>query len=220
MGAITAEFLWRLEQLLDLYEKPYDPNYPVVCFDERPTQLIGNVVAPLAMQPGAVKKEDYHYKRHGTCSILLAVEPLTGKRLTQVRKQRRKHDYAAFMAALVKQYPKAKKILLVQDNLNTHSPSSFYESFPAQKAFQLTQRFSMIYTPKKASWLNMAEIDFSALSKQCLDRRIGCVKELDREVQSWTTKRIKNKTKIVWQFTKENARIKLKRHYKNITSNF
>lgn len=199
---------------MDLYEKPYDPEYPVVCFDERPTQLIGDVVAPLVMKPGSVKKIDYHYKRNGTCSILSAIEPLTGRRLVEVRKQRKKRDYAEFMKTLAHKYPKAKKIMLVQDNLNTHSPSAFYETFSAPKAFDLTARFEMVYTPKKASWLNMAEIEFSAMSKQCLDRRIGDVKELTKQVLAWTKQREQKKIKINWQFTKEQARKKLTRHYK------
>lgn len=198
---------------MDLYEKSYDPEYPVVCFDERPTQLIGDVVTPLAMKPGAVKKIDYHYKRNGTCSILSAIEPLKGRRLVQVRKQRKKPDYAEFMKTLARKYPKAKKIILVQDNLNTHNPSSFYETFSAPKAFDLTERFEMVYTPKKASWLNMAEIEFSAMSKQCLDRRIGDIKELTEQVLVWTKQREQKKIKINWQFTKEQARKKLKRHY-------
>lgn len=205
-----------MEQLLDLYEKGYDPEYPVVCFDERPTQLISNVIAPVAMKPGAVKKIDYHYKRNGTCSILSAIEPLTGRRLVEVRKQRKKPDYAEFMKTLERKYPKAKKIILVQDNLNTHNPSSFYETFSAPKAFGLTERFEMVYTPKSASWLNMAEIEFSALSKQCLDRRIGDIKELTNQVLIWSKEREQKKIKIKWQFTKQDARIKLKRHYQKV----
>ena len=201
---------------MDLYEKSYDSEYPVVCFDERPAQLISDVVVPLAMKPGSVKKIDYHYKRNGTCSILSAIEPLTGRRLVNVRKQRKKPDYAEFMKTLARNYPKAKKIILVQDNLNTHNPSSFYEAFSAPKAFDLTQRFEMVYTPKKASWLNMAEIEFSAMSKQCLDRRIGDIKELTEQVLVWTKQREQKKIKINWQFTKEQARKKLKRHYNRV----
>lgn len=207
-----------MEQVLCLYERPYEAQYPVVCFDERPCVLHDNVVAPLPMKSGAVCKEDYHYKRNGTCSVLLAVEPLRGIRYTEVREQRTKRDYAEFMATLEKRYPEAKQIILVQDNLNTHNPSSFYESFPATTAYALTQRFEMHYTPKKASWLNMAEIDFSALSKQCLDRRIGSIKELEKEVHFWTKKRNQNRTKVNWHFTKENARTKLKTQYEKVIS--
>ena len=207
-----------MEAVSDSYNRPYDRAYPVICFDERPTQLLGDVVAPLAMKPGSVKKEDYHYKRHGVCSILLAVEPLAGKRIIEVRSQRRKQEYAEFMKDLASQYPEAIKIILVQDNLNTHNPSSFYETFAAEEAFALSERFQMEYTPKKSSWLNMAEIEISALSKQCLDRRISNVKELASEVTCWTTIRNQNKTKIVWQFTKEQAREKLHRHYNSVSN--
>jgi len=168
------------------------------------------------MKAGSVQKEDYQYKRNGTCSILSAIEPLAGRRLVQVRKQRKKQDYAEFMKLLAHKYSKAKKIILVQDNLNTHNPGSFYEAFSAPDAFRLTERFEMVYTPKKASWLNMAEIEFSALSKQCLDRRIGCVKELAKQVLIWSKDRAQKKIKIDWQFTKEKARVKLKRHYQQL----
>lgn len=205
-----------MEQVLDCYEKPYDENYPVLCFDERPCQLIEDVLEPMAIKEGKPKREDYHYKRNGTAVVLAAVEPLKGKRIAEVRAQKTKKDYAEFMNELANAYPKAKKIILIQDNLNTHNPSSFYENMPAEKAFKLSQRFEMVYTPKKASWLNMAEIEFSALSKQCLDRRIGDLKTLTKEVSAWTKKRNKDKIKINWQFTQNNARQKFKRFYKSI----
>jgi transposase len=169
-----------MQRVLDCYEKPYNADYPVVCFDERSCQLIEEVMQPLPTKEGSPKREDYHYKRNGTAAVLAAIEPLTGKRIMDVREQKTKKDYAEFMKELVRHYPKAKKIILIQDNLNTHNPSSFYENMPAREAFALSQRFEMIYTPKKASWLNMAEIEFSALSKQCLDRRIGELKINER----------------------------------------
>lgn len=208
-----------MEQVLDCYEKPYNPAYPVICFDERPCQLIEDVMKPMPIQEGKPKREDYHYKRNGTATVLAAVEPLIGKRIVEVREQKTKKDYAEFMIEVSKQYPKAKKIILIQDNLNTHNPSSFYENMPAKEAFALSQRFEMIYTPKKASWLNMAEIEFSALSKQCLDRRIGDLKVLMTEVNAWAKKRNKNKIKINWQFTKNNARGKFERFYEKIIKN-
>ena len=174
-----------MEQVLDIYERPYDPAYPVVCFDERPCQLLGDVLMPIPMKPGRVERQDYEYKRNGTCAILMAVEPLAGRRIATVSARRTKKDYAEFMMNLAKSYPDADKIVLVQDNLNTHNPSSFYETFPAAEAFALAQHFEMIYTPKKASWLNMAEIELSALSKQCLDRRIAVMPALAAEVNSW-----------------------------------
>ena len=140
-----------MEQVLDIYEQPYNPKRPVVCFDERPCQLLGDVLVPIPMKPGRVERQDYHYKRLGTCAVLMAVEPLSGYRLAEVTKQKTKKDYAEFMKKLAARYPDADKIVLIQDNLNTHNPSSFYEVFPATEAFALSQRFEMVYTPKKAS---------------------------------------------------------------------
>lgn len=208
-----------MEEVLDIYERPYDKDFPVICFDERPCQLIGDILVPLPVESGKPLRQDYHYERKGTCVVLLAVEPLSGKRIVEVRKQKTKTDYAEFMSKVAGHYANAKKIILIQDNLNTHNPSSFYETFPAPAAFGLSQRFEMIYTPKKASWLNMAEIEFSALSKQCLDRRIDHLKKMDREVTVWTKKRNKAKVKICWQFTKAKARDKFKQRYRELYSN-
>ena len=205
-----------MENVLNTYEKRYNPRVPVVCFDERPCQLIDNVLLPTSMEPGKVKRENYHYKRNGTCCVLLAIEPLTGKRIAGVSLRKTKADYARFMKKLSKAYPKAEKITLVQDNLNTHNPSSFYENIQPQEALDLSQKFEMIYTPKKASWLNMAEIEFSALSKQCLDRRIGSFEKMTTEVDAWVNYRNKKKTKIHWQFTNEKARDKFSKQYSNI----
>jgi len=205
-----------MEELLDVYEQPYDPQRPQICFDERPCQLIGDVVQPIPMQPGRVQRQDHHYKRNGTCVALMAIEPLAGKRIIEVKERRTKKDYAKFMKKVEKVYRKAKKIILVQDNLNTHNPSSFYEAFSPEKAFHLSQRFQMVYTPKKASWLNMAEIELSALSKQCLDRRIGDIKTFSKEVYAWANQRNRQKATVSWQFTKDKAREKLIRHYQSI----
>lgn len=205
-----------MEVVLDIYERPFDPEHPVVCFDERPCQLLGDVLMPIPMKPGRVERQDYHYTRHGTCVVLLAVEPLAGHRVVTVTKRKTKKDYAAFMKTLSASYPEAKKIVLVSDNLNTHNPSSFYETFPADEAFALTQRFEMVYTPKKASWLNMAEIELSALSKQCLDRRIAKRQTLAAEVGKWTRRRNRLKAGICWNFTKRDARKKLNRFYETI----
>lgn len=215
---MNSTFIWQMEQLLDVYEQPFDSAYPVVCFDERPCQLIGDVVAPLPPRPGSDKREDYHYERHGTAVVMMAVEPLSGKRIVEVRKQKTKQDYAEFMAKVEQQYKNAERITLVQDNLNTHTPSSFYEKFDAPSAFDLTKRFHMVYTPKKASWLNMAEIELSALSKQCLDRRIKDIEVLDHEVMRWAEKRNLKKTKITWQFTKNVAREKFAQSYSKFHS--
>lgn len=202
--------------MLDTYEQPYDPRRPVICFDERPCQLLGDVLMPIPMKPGRVERQDYHYERHGTCVVLMAVEPLAGHRIVKVTERKTKKDYAEFMKELALQYPDADRIVLVQDNLNTHNPSSFYESLDAPEAFALSQRFEMVYTPKKASWLNMAEIELSALSKQCLDRRIDQRGILAKEVLTWSTKRNRLQTKITWQFTKTKAREKLSKAYNTI----
>ena len=205
-----------MEQVLDTYERPYDARRPVVCFDERPCQLLGDVLVPIPMKPGRVECQDYHYERNGTCAVLMAVEPLDGHRIVKVTERKTKKDYAVFMKGLALQYSDAVKIVLIQDNLNTHNPSSFYEVFDAPEAFALSQRFEMAYTPKKASWLNMAEIELSALSKQCLDRRIAQRSILAKEVTAWVAKRNRLQTKITWQFTKSKAREKLNRAYETI----
>ena len=205
-----------MEQVLDTYERAYDPKHPVLCFDERPCQLIEDLLVPTPVQPGKPKREDYHYKRNGTCAILLAVEPLAGKRVTEVSETRTKVDYARFMKKLAKKYKDGETITLVQDNLNTHNPSSFYENMDSDEAFELSSLFNMVYTPKKASWLNMAEIEFSALSKQCLDRRIGELSTMDKEVKAWVKKRNKNNVKINWQFTNTKARNKFEKPYSYI----
>ena len=202
-----------MEEILDIYEQDYNPKRPVVCFDERPCQLIKDVIAPIPMKKGCPQREDYHYKRNGTCCVLIAIEPLSGKRIVVVKKHRTKKDYALFMKQIEQQYSSAEKIVLVQDNLNTHNPSSFYEVFSPEKAFWLTHRFQMVYTPKKASWLNMAEIELAALSKQCLDRRLGTMNIFSKEVSAWVKYRNRQKAKVTWQFTKNIAREKLVRHY-------
>lgn len=208
-----------MEKVLDLYEKPYDSDYPVICFDERPCQLIEDIVQPMPVKEGQEKREDYHYKRNGTCAVLVAVEPLSGRRLMEVYQRKTKQDYSDFMQKLSEAYPNAKRIILVQDNLNTHNSSSFYENLPPEEAFALSQRFEMVYTPKKGSWLNMAEIEFSALSKQCLDRRIGDIGILREEVRVWARDRNRKKVQIFWQFTKSKAREKFGRFYEKIRNN-
>lgn len=215
---MNSEFLWRMEQVLDVYEQPYHSKRPVICFDERPCQLLGDTVMPLPMKPGKVQRQDYHYERHGTCCVLMAIEPWAGQRIAKVTEQKTKKDYARFMKELSERYCEAEKIVIVQDNLNTHNPSSFYETFDAQEAFELSRRFEWVYTPKKASWLNMAEIELSALSKQCLDRRIGNMKTLTNEVAPWVKQRNRKKITISWQFTKNKARIKFSRLYANINN--
>ena len=202
-----------MEQLLALYALPYDPAYPVVCYDERPCFLIGDKVEPLALQSGQVRKEHYAYEKLGSCALLAAIEPLTGKRLAQVHSQRTKREYTQFCQALAAQYPTAVKIRLVQDNLNTHDASAFYENLPANEAFALAERFEFHFTPKAASWLNMIEIEFSALARQCLDRRIPTLEQLEREILTLVDPRNAKQTKITWQFSIQTTRVKLNRHY-------
>lgn len=207
-----------MEDLLALYAQAYDPLYPVLCFDERPCFLIGEAVAPLALQPGRVAKEHYAYQKHGSCALLAAIEPLTGARLAQVKAQRTKKEYTEFCQAVVTAWPKAQKIRLVQDNLNTHNASSFYEHLPAQEARALADRLEFHYTPKSASWLNMIEIEFSALSRQCLARRIPTQEQLAREVLALVKERAAKKIKINWQFSLEAAREKLNSHYTRVNA--
>jgi hypothetical protein len=203
-----------METVLDLYEKPYDPKFPVICIDERPCVLHGDVMMPIPMKPCCPKREDYHYQRNGTCSIFIAFEAHTGKRITKISHHRTKKDYSIFMHELAEHhYRDATKLVIIQDNLNIHSPGSFYETYSPEKAFRLANRFQMYYTPKKASWLNMVEIEISTLSKQCLDRRIADIATLDKEVSAWTKKRNHDAATINWQFTKSDARIKFSRHY-------
>lgn len=213
---MTGDFIWHMEDVLDLYEKSYDPKRPVICFDERPCQLIGDAIIPIPIKPGSPKKEHYEYVRNGTCCIFLAFEPLAGKRFIRVKEHRTMVDYADFMKLLAQQYPDAEAMILVQDNLNTHTAGSFYEALTPKDAFQLAKRFEYHYTPKKGSWLNMAEIELSALSKQCLDRRIANMKKLTDEVSAWELKRNAIGATVKWRFNKDNARIKLQRHYLNL----
>jgi hypothetical protein len=202
-----------MENILDLYEQPYDPNYPLLCFDERPCQLLGDILVPVPMKPSQARRQDYQYERKGVCTVLIAFEPLTGWRFIQVRPRRTKKDYAQFMQALAQHFPDAQKIRLVQDNLNTHSPGSFYEVLAPEAAFALARRFEMHYTPKKASWLNMVEIELSILSKQCLDRRIADIETLRREVLAWVKDRNAKRATVHWQFTKAKARLKFHKFY-------
>ena len=204
-----------METILYLYQLPYDPMYPVVCVDERPCQLIDDIIAPIPMKPDKQKRHDYHYKRNGVASLFIAFEPLTGQRIVEVRHRRTKVDYAHFLKKVAQHYQNATQIRVIQDNLNTHTPSSFYQTFDASTAFGLTQLFDMCYTPKSASWLNMVEIELSVLSRQCLSRRIGQMSELERQVNAWVEARNRKKASVKWQFTLNHARQKFKRFYHN-----
>ena len=202
-----------MEQILWLYALPYDPFYPVICFDERPCFLIGDTVEPLSMQSGQIRKEQYAYEKKGSCALLAAIEPLTGKRLALVQPRRTKKEFALFCQALAAAYPKANKIRLVLDNLNTHDISAFYENLPADRAFALAQRYEFHFTPKAASWLNMIEIEFSALARLCLNRRIPTIEKLESEVMAIIADRNRKRIKINWQFSIELCREKFNARY-------
>src|SRR5438105_577589 len=173
-----------MEDVLHLYNLPDDEKRPVICFDELPVQRLGEGVTPLPMKSGKPQRCDYEYEREGTANLLVAFEPLTGKRLVETSRQRTKADYGRFQPRVAETWPQAEKIVLVQDNLNTHNASSFYENLPPAEAFILAPRFEMHYTPKKGSWLNIAELELSALTRICLSRRIASIDELDGEVQA------------------------------------
>jgi hypothetical protein len=210
---MTSRFIAKMEQILWLYALPYDPLYPVVCFDERPCFLIGDTVEPLSMQSGQVRKEHYAYAKLGSCALLAAIEPLSGNRLAQVHDRRTKKEFTLFCQALAAAYPQAKEIRLVLDNLNTHDTSAFYEHLPADEAFALAQRFDFFFTPKSASWLNMIEIEFSALARLCLNRRIPTMEKLESEVMAIIAERQQKQIKINWQFSIESCRDKLNARY-------
>lgn len=208
-----------MEDVLSLYNLPFDETRPVICLDELAFQMLGEKVEPIEMKTGAVKKFDYEYERCGVASVFVAFEPLTGKRLVKVYARRTKADYCRFAQEVADAWSKADKIFLVQDNLNTHNVSSFYENLSPEKAYALMKRFEFHFTPKKGSWLNMAELELSALARLCLARRIPEIETLSRELESIVKERNKLKIKAKWQFTIENARAKLNRHYENVTSN-
>lgn len=210
-----------MEKILWLYSLPYNPDYPIVCYDERPCFLIEHETSPIPMKQGNVTKHNHKYKKNGSCALLAAIEPLTGQRLAGIYDTRKKKDYADFMKKLAAKYPNAKKIRVIQDNLNTHNESSFYENMPADEAFKLAQRFEFYYTPipiaiGTGSWLNMIEVEFAALAKQSLNDRIPTKELLEKKVLTLVKERQSKGIKIVWQFTVDNAREKLNRHYNKV----
>ena len=203
-----------LEDVLTVYQRPFDPAHPVICMDETSKQLVGETRLALPGEPGQVQREDYEYERRGVANLFLFSEPLTGWREVQVTERRTRLDWAVALCELSdRHYPAAERITVVLDNLNTHGPASFYEAFAPEKARRLAERFEFHYTPKHGSWLNMAEIEFSVLSRRCLDRRIGDAETLQREVQAWTQQRNRARKSVDWQFTTADARTKLKRLY-------
>jgi len=207
-----------MEMVLDVYKRPFDPLYPVVCMDESPKQLIAETKVPIPASPGHSSIHDYEYKRCGVCNIFLACEPLAGKRMVKITETKTKRDWAYFLEEIAGQYENAEKVTLVMDNLNTHVPGSLYETFPPDKAKALWDKFEFVYTPKHGSWLNMAEIELNVLTGQCLNRRIDDVEIVRKEVQAWQEFRNNKAAKVNWQFTTENARIKLSRLYPTLES--
>lgn len=202
-----------MENILWLYSLPYDWKRPVICFDERPCFLIGDLIEPLAMASGQIRKEHYSYQKNGSCALLAAIEPLTGQRVADVYERRTKLEFTRFCQKLAGHYLNADKIILVLDNLNTHQAGSFYDHLPADEAKTLADRFEFHYTPKSASWLNMIEIEFSALARQCLNRRIPCLEQLRSEVLTLIQDRSQKGIKINWMFTIDDCRKKLNRKY-------
>jgi len=206
-----------MEDVIEVYHRPYDPEAPVVCMDESSKQLIGEVQVPIPCAPGHPLLMDDEYVRNGVAEIFLAVEPLAGFRLVEITKHRTRQDWAMFIKAMLdKSYPHVRKVVLVMDNLNTHGIASLYEKFEPAEARRLAERLEIHHTPKHGSWLNMAEIELSVLKRQCLDRRIDSMIVMSEEVKHWQEDRNNHGSKIDWQFTTEDARIKLKRLYPKI----
>lgn len=212
----NGSFVANMERVLDVYKRPYNPKYPVVCMDESPKQLIAETREPILAKPGRLAMHDYEYRRCGVCNIFLACEPLAGKRMVTVRERRTKQDWACFLEEIARLYEGAKRITLVMDNLNTHIPGSLYETFEPDKARWLWGRFEFVYTPKHGSWLNMAEIELNVLTGQCLNRRIDDIEVVRKEVRAWKESRNNKTAKVNWQFRTEDARIKLSRLYPTI----
>ena len=206
-----------MEEVLDVYKRPFDPKRPLVCFDERPKQLIAEVRKPIPARPGQLARYDYEYRRNGVANIFMMFEPLAGKRKVKITQRRTKRDFAECMRQLVDQvHPDAAAIVLVMDNLNTHKKASLYEAFEPAEAKRIADKLEIHYTPKHGSWLNMAEIEMSVLSRQCLSERIENVERLEREVSGWQKRRDVAATTVDWRFTTPDARIKLKKLYPSL----
>ena len=213
----SAEFVYHMEDVLEVYHRPHDPKRPVVCLDETFTQLIGETREPLPTAPGQVERYDCVYVRNGTASLFLAFEPLAGWRHVAVTDGRKRTDWAWFVRALVEgQYRDAEKVVLVMDQLNTHGPASLYETFPPEEAKRLAERVEIHHTPKHGSWLNIAEIELSALGRQCLSRRIAHQHTLKRQIAAWDHRRNACSARVQGQFTTENARIKRRSLYPSL----
>ena len=209
----NGHFVAAMEHVLDVYRRPYDPAYPVGCMDETPRQLIGETRVPVPARPGQPERHDYEYRRYGVCNVFMATEPLAGQRMTQVTERKTKIDWARFVADIAARYARATKITLVMDNLSTHRPGALYEAYPPAQAKALWDRFEFVYTPKHGSWLNVAEVELNVMIRQCLNRRIDSIDVLRGEVAAWQASRDRLRAKVDWQFTTNDARVKLKRLY-------
>ena len=209
----NGDFAAAMERVLDVYRRPLDPAFPVVCMDETPRQLISETRVPIPAKPGRPGRHDYEYRRCGTCNVFMAAEPLAGKRMTKVTERRTKADWAHFLADIAERYDDAESITLVMDNLNTHRPGALYEAYPPAQAKALWDRFEFVYAPKHGSWLNVAEIELNVMIRQCLVRRIDSINVLRTEVAAWQASRDRVRAKVDWQFTTDDARIRLKRLY-------
>ena len=206
-----------MEDVLDVYKRPYDPKHPNVCLDETSKQLIGETRTPVPTRPGQPVRYDYEYKRNGVANLFMMSEPLVGKRYVKVTQRRTKIDWAYCVREMVDQiYPDAEQIVLVMDNLNTHNKSSLYEAFEPAEAKRIADKLEIHYTPKHGSWLDMAEIELGIMARQCLSRRIDSMEQLKDEVAAWQMIRNTAEAKVNWRFTTEDARIKLKRLYPSI----
>ncbi len=213
----NSQFVASMEQVLDVYKRPYSKDFPLICMDESPKQLIKETRIAIPMKPGQEARQDFEYERCGVSNIFMASEPLKGKRYVKVTERKTKVDWAIFIREIADiHYKTAIKIILVMDNLNTHKPSALYEAFEPKEAKRVWDRFEFIYTPKHGSWLNMAEIELHVLMGQCLSRRIDNLKIMKEEVKAWETHRNNKDAKINWQFTTQDARVKLKKLYPSI----
>jgi len=202
-----------MEQVLDVYKRPYDPEHPVVCMDETPRQLIKETRTPVPAAAGRLERHDYEYERCGVFTVFMANEPLAGKRMTKVSERKTKSDWATFVRRLDERYAHAEKITLVMDNLSTHKAGSLYEAFSPEEAKRIRDRFEFVYTPKHGSWLNMAEIELNVLIGQCLNRRMDSLAQVETAVSAWQARRDNLNAKVNWHFTTQDARVKLRRLY-------
>jgi hypothetical protein len=217
--AVGAEFVWRMEDVLDVYARPYDPKRPQVCFDEKSVQLIAETRRPLPSKPGQPERFDYEYQRRGTRNLFIYFQPLAGWRHIEVTERRTKVDFAHCMRYLVDElFPDAEVVVVVMDNLNTHSPAALYEAYEPEEAKRILDRLEFHYTPKHGSWLNMVEIELSVLSEQCLDDRIPDEDSLQRRVAAWEAPRNEQRATVHWRFSSPDARAKLKRLYPDVSN--